>query len=116
MGSMVEPGWCRSVGFVSVMLIVDCVVVVIMEYNGWEIVEDEVDMVVFVELWIGGLASNSSSIEIGFVMCLSFWSLASRSGARRSVSDSPPLNETMSFSRRLLSASLSTWLSMTCGM
>ena len=116
MGSVVVVGWCRSEGFESVMLIVECVVVVIMEYNGWEILGDEVDMVVFVELWIGGLASNSLSIEIGFVMCVPFWSLASRSGARRSVSDFPLLNEIMSFSRRLLSASISTWLSMTCGM
>ena len=116
MGSVVLVGLCRSVGFESVMLIVECVVVVIMEYDGWEIVGDEVDMVVFVELWIGGLASNSLSIETGFVMCVSFWLLAFRSGARRSVSDSPPLNKITSFSMRLLSASLSTWLSMTCGM
>ena len=41
------------------VFIVECVVVVVMEYNGWEIVEDVMDVVVFVELWIGGLASNS---------------------------------------------------------
>ena len=38
MGSVVVVGWCRSEGFESVVLIVECVVVVIMEYNGWEIV------------------------------------------------------------------------------
>ena len=56
------------------------------------------DVVVFVELRIGRLASNSSSIEKGFVKCISSWELASGSGPRRSVSDSPPLSEIMSFS------------------
>ena len=35
-------------------LILKCAVVVIMKENGWEIVEDGVDVVVFVELWVGG--------------------------------------------------------------
>ena len=35
------------------------VVVTIMQDNGWVIVEDVVDVVVLVELRIGGLASNS---------------------------------------------------------
>ena len=39
---------------VEIVLIVECDVVVIMKENGWEIVEDMVDMVVFVELWVGG--------------------------------------------------------------
>ena len=30
------------------------------------------DVVVFVKLWIGELASDSSSIENGFMVCLSF--------------------------------------------
>ena len=54
-----------------------------MERNGWEIVEDVVDVLVFVELWIGGLACNSSSIENDFVMCVPFWQLESGSGPRR---------------------------------
>ena len=52
-------------------LTVECYVVVIMKDNGWEIVDNVVDVVVFVELWIGGLASNSSSLENGFVVCVS---------------------------------------------
>ena len=43
------------------------VVVTIMQDNGWVIVEDVVDVVVLVELSIGGLASNSSRIEKCFV-------------------------------------------------
>ena len=46
------------------VLIVECVVVLIMKDNGWEIVEDIVDVVVFVELWIGGLTSNSSVLGV----------------------------------------------------
>ena len=46
----------------------ECTVVVMMQYNGWVVVEDVVDLPVFVVLWIGGLASNSSSIEKGFVV------------------------------------------------
>ena len=57
--SRVAVGWCRSVRVGLVVFIVECVVVVVMESNGWEIVEDVMDVVVFVELWIGGLASNS---------------------------------------------------------
>ena len=72
MGSVVAVGWCRSAGVGLVMLIVECAVVVTMGQNGWEIVEDEVDVVVFVKLWIGELASDSSSIENGFMVCLSF--------------------------------------------
>ena len=69
MGSVVTVDWCRSVGFESVVFVAKClVVVVIIEYNGWEIVDGEVDMVVLVELSIGGLASSSSSIEIGLIM------------------------------------------------
>ena len=54
-----------------------------MEHNGWEIVEDVVGVLVFVELWIGRLACNSSSIENSFVMCVPFWQLASGSGPKR---------------------------------
>ena len=52
-------------------LIVECVVVVMMLYNEWAIVEDMVDVVVFVELRIARLASNSSSTEKGFVVSIS---------------------------------------------
>ena len=52
-----------------------------------------------VELWIGGLAINSSSTENGFVVFISSWELTPRSGPKRSVSDSPPLREIMSFSK-----------------
>ena len=45
------------------VLIMECAVVLIMKDNGWEIVEDIVDVVVFVELWIGGLTSNSSVLR-----------------------------------------------------
>ena len=54
-----------------------------MEHNGWEIVEDVVGVLVFVELWIGRLACNSSSIENSFVTCVPFWQLASGSGPKR---------------------------------
>ena len=52
--------------------------VMVMQYNGWAIVEDVVDGVVLVELRIGGIASNSSSIEKGVVVCISSWELVSR--------------------------------------
>ena len=97
--NVVVKGWYRSVRMELVVLMVECAVVVIMKDNGWEMVEDVVDVVVFVELWVGGLASNSSSIENVFVLCISSWELTSRSGLRRSVSDSPPLSEIMSFSK-----------------
>ena len=51
---MVVVGWCCGIRVGLVVLIVECAVVVIMKENGWEIVEDVVDMVVFVELWVGG--------------------------------------------------------------
>ena len=69
--SVVVVDWCRSVRVEFVALTVECYVVVIMKDNGWEIVYNVVDVVVFVELWIGGLASNSSSLENGFVVCVS---------------------------------------------
>ena len=82
------------------VLIVGCAVAVVMQYNGQAIAEDVVDVVVLGELWIGGLASNSSSIEM---VHISSWELASGSGPRRSVSDSPLLSEIISFSKRLFS-------------
>ena len=89
---------------------------VIMKDNEWKVVEDVVDVVVFVELWVGGLVSNSSSIENGFVVGISSWELTSTSGPRRFASDSPPLSEIISFSKMLFSVSLSIWLPMTCEM
>ena len=71
MDSVVALGWCRSVIVGLVVLIVECAVVVIMQHNGWATVEDVVDLVVLVELWIGGLAITSSSIEKAFVVCIS---------------------------------------------
>ena len=47
------------------------------------IVEDGVDVVVLVELQIGGLASNSSRIEKGFVRLISSRELVSGSDPRR---------------------------------
>ena len=45
MSSVVTVDWCRSVGFESVVFVAKClVVVVIIEYNEWEIVDGEVDM------------------------------------------------------------------------
>ena len=93
---------------------VEYVVVAIMQDNGWVIVEDVVGVVVLVELRIGGLASSSSRIEKGFVMRISSWELISGSGPRRSMSDSSPLSEIISFSNRLFRVSLSALLSMTC--
>ena len=61
--SVVAVGWCQSVRVGLVVLIVECAVVVIMQHNGWATMEDVVDVVVLVELWIGGLASTSSSIS-----------------------------------------------------
>ena len=56
-------------------------------------VEDVVDVAVFVEhwcsmLWVGGLTINSSNIEYGFVVFISSWKLRLRSGPSRSMSDS----------------------------
>ena len=76
--------------------------------------EDVLDVVVLLELCIGGLASNSSMIEKCFIVHLSSRELISRSDPRRSMVDSPPLSEIISFSNRLLRVPLSTWLSMTC--
>ena len=55
------------------MFVVEYVVVTVMQDNGWVIVEDVVDVLVLVELQIGGLASNSSRIEKGFVVRISSW-------------------------------------------
>ena len=71
--SVVVIGWYQSVRVGLVVIIVECAVVVIMKDNGWEIVEDMVNVVVFVVLWIGGLSSFSSSIENDFVVCISLW-------------------------------------------
>ena len=56
------------------------------------IVEDVVDVVVLVELCIGGLASNSSMIENFFLVRISSRELVSGSDPRSSMSDSPPLS------------------------
>ena len=56
--SVVVVGWCHSVRVGLAVLLVQCALVVIMKKNEWEIVEDVVDVVVFVELWIGGLDTN----------------------------------------------------------
>ena len=96
------------------VFMVEYVVVTIMQDNRWVIVEDVVDVVVLVELGISGLASNSSRIEKSFVVRMSSRELVSGSDPRKSMSDSPPLSEIISFSNRLLRISLSTWLSMTC--
>ena len=93
---------------------VEYVVVAIMQDNGLVIVEDEVGVVVLVELRIGGLPSSSSRIEKGFVVHISSQELVSGSGTRRSMLESPPLSEIISFSNRLFRVSLSTQLSMTC--
>ena len=90
------------------------VVVEIIQDNGWVVVEDVVDVLVLMELPIGGLASNSTRIEKCFVVHKSSPKLVSGSGPRRSMSDSPPLSGIISFSKRLFKVSLSTWLSMTC--
>ena len=98
------------------VLMVEYVVVTIMQDNGWVTVVDVVDVVVLVELRIGGLASNSSRIEKRFVVRISSRELVSGSDPRRSMSDSPLLSEIISFYSRLLRVSLSTWLSMNCEM
>ena len=60
--SVVAVGWFRNVRVGLVVLTVGCAVVVVMKDNRLEIVEDMVNVVVFVKLWIGGLVSNSPSI------------------------------------------------------
>ena len=107
-GSVVAVVWCRSIRVVLVVLIVECAVVVAMQYNGRVIVEDVVDVVVLVELRIGGLASISSSIEKAAVVHISSWELASFSNRL--------FSEIIAFSYRLFRVSLSTWLSMTYEM
>ena len=79
---------------------------VIMKDNGWKMVKDVVDVVVFVKLWVGGLA----------MVCITSRELKLRSDPRRSTCDSPPLSEIMSFSKMLPSILLSVLLSMTCEM
>ena len=96
------------------VFMVEYVVVTIMQDNRWVIVEDVVDVVVLVELGIGGLASNSSRIEKCFVVRISSRELVFGSDPRRSMSDSSLLSEIISFTNRLLRVSPSTWLSMTC--
>ena len=98
------------------VFMVEYVVVTIMQDNGWVTVVDVVDVVVLVELRIGGLASNSSRIEKRFVVRISSRELVSGSDPRRSMSDSSLLSEIISFYSRLLRASLSTWLSMNCAV
>ena len=114
--SVTAIGWCHSVVVGLVVLTVECAVVVIIKDNRWEIVEDVVDMVVFAELWVGGLTINSSNNQDGFMVCISSWELTSRSGTGRSSFNSPPLIEMMSFCNILSIVSLSIWLSMTCKM
>ena len=89
---------------------------VIMKDNGWKMEKDVVDVLVFVELWVGGLATKSSSIENGFMVCITSRELKLRSDPKRSTCDSPPLSEIMSFSKMLPSILLSVLLSMTCEM
>ena len=60
--SVVAVGWFQNVRVVLVVLTVGCAVVVVMKDNRLEIVEDMVNVVVFVKLWIDGLVSNSPSI------------------------------------------------------
>ena len=105
-GSVGAASWCRSVRVGLVVHTVECNVVVYC--NGWAIVEDVVDVVLLVELWIGGLNSNSCIIEKVVLVCIFSWKLASESGPRRPVSYSPPLSEIMSFCKRLFRVSLST--------
>lgn len=51
---VVVRSYC-SLRVVLVVLMVKCAVVMIMKDNVWEIVEDRVNVVVFVEWWVGGL-------------------------------------------------------------
>lgn len=48
--SIVAAVWCRIVELWLIVLIVECDVVVIIKVNGWEIVEDMVNVLVFAEL------------------------------------------------------------------
>ena len=98
------------------VFMVEYVVVTIMQDNGWVIVQDGVEVVVLIELRVGGLSTNSFRIEKGFVMCISSRELVSGSDPGRSMLGSPRLCEIVSFSNRLLRASLLTWLSMTCAV
>ena len=93
------------------VFIVECVPVVVMVDKWQEMVEDVMDVVVFVEywcfmLWVGGLAINLSNIEHGFVVSISSWRLRPRSCPTRSISDSSPLSEIMLSSNMLSSISL----------
>ena len=48
--SIVAVGWCRIVGLGLIVLIVECDVVMIIKVNGWEILEDMVNLLVLVNL------------------------------------------------------------------
>ena len=78
---------------------VEYVVVAIMQDNGWVTVDDVVDVLVLADLRIDELASNSPRIEKSFLVRISSQNLVSGSGPRRSMSDSPPLSEIISFSK-----------------
>ena len=64
----------------------------------------------------GGRSGVSGIVKLEkfFVVHISSRELVSGSDPRRSMSDSPPLSEIISFSNRLLKVSLLAWLSMTC--
>ena len=79
------------------MFIWECVVVVVLVDNRWEMVEDVVDVVVFVEysclmLWVDIPVINLPNVEYGLVISISSWRLRFRSGSRNSMSNFPPLN------------------------
>ena len=76
------------------------------------------DVAVFVVYWclmlFSGLAINLSNIEYGFLVYIFLWRSRPRSVPRGSMSDSPPVNEIVSFSEMLSSISLSIWPSTKC--
>ena len=58
-----------------------------------------VDVLVLADLRIDELTSNSPRIEKSFLVRICSQNLVSGSGPRRSMSDSPPLSEIISFSK-----------------
>ena len=101
------------------VFMIECVVVVVMVDNGWEMVENMVDVMVFGECWclvwwVGGPSISSFIMEYFLVVLKSFSSSTSRSVPRRFMSHSPALNEIMSFSKIWFSSLLFIWLSITC--
>ena len=93
-----------GVGVRLVVFMVECVSVVVMGDDGWETVENRVDVMEFREYWclvwwVGGPSLNLSIMEYCLMVSKPSSSSTSRSGPKRSMSDSQLLNKIISSSK-----------------